>query len=304
MAWQLNQKKPLLLLPDLASLTYNWSHESAWAGNNWLAEVGTPARDNAHALFGSWSGKATGSTTQTMLNRFTYSAAVWQPVDGGQYSCYAWVYPTAFTGTAAVRLQLNLTKAAGVALTTPSQTIADYPISSLTLNAWNLVRVVAPGLTAAQQAEFVSVDYRITLVPNGGSATFWVDGCHFGRACDAQDLGPYTTGAQAAAPFDYELGVPYGVSRALAGNYAMRRANAGFNAGTLELTPVNPAGMQAWETFVDLCMGGSYVTLLYSQQDLTRDFHLRAYVESDDSGVDPVVGMTTSYLRLRWRASP
>ena len=72
MTWQVNAKRPLILLPNLAALNYNWSHETAWAGNDWLAEAGTPARDATRALFGTQSAKlVTAGVTQTMLANMT-----------------------------------------------------------------------------------------------------------------------------------------------------------------------------------------------------------------------------------------
>jgi len=160
-------------------------------------------------------------------------------------------------------------------------------------------------------------NYRVAINPPGGAIKYSLElgkrdfttseTClnwfYLGNVLDGQDLGPYSQ-AQAIAPFDYMLDIPLGVTRSLAARYALRRANAGFNAGTLKATPVNLAATTAWQTFVDLLMPGTYFTLFHSQQDLSRDFQLRAYVESDDDGVEPVTGMSTNYLQLKWRTAP
>ncbi len=306
MTWLVNQRKPVILFPNLAAMNYDWSIESAFVSPltppAWNAETGTPARDTTYSLFGAGAAKlVTAGVDQTMLNRFTYDTTIWLAKDGGIYSAYAWVYPTAFTGEAYVSMNLRLTKAAGVALTTPSSTTVNFANALLTLNAWNLIRISAPALTTTQQGEFASVDLRIGLVPNTGTGTIWVDGCWCGRALDFQDLGPYATGAQVEHAFDYEKYFTFLNKNCPSGKFQHRRANAGFLSGSLKSTPFNAAGVVAWEAFMDYCMAGSAVTILYSQADQTRDLIMKAVIQSDDTGVDMVNGMDTSTGMFKWQ---
>lgn len=287
MTWAIGKSNPLMLYPSLGSMTYNYSSETAWSGNNWLAETSTPARDSTVALFGTYSIKFTGGATQTALNQFTYDVSVWGAVNAGPYSFYAWVYPTAYTGGAYIQMRLDLTKAAGAALTTPSQTTADYAISTLTLNAWNLVRVVAPELTATQQSEFVSVDLRVSLIPSGGTATFYTDGHHFGYALDFQDMtgASPTSGAWIKDKLDIKKNYARTMVTALNGTVETVLWNGGLQAVSGETTLLSDADRTKWRTMWGRTNGRMPFTFLGNQSTTTRDYISAAVHSGLEDGI-------------------
>lgn len=287
MTWAAGKSNPLILYPALGSMTFNYSSETAWAGNDWLAETSTPARDATVALFGSYSIKFTGGATQTAMNRFTYDSSVWGTVNAGPYSFYCWVYPTAYTNDAAARLSLSLTKAAGVALTTPSVTTVDFAVSSLTQNAWNLIRVVASELTTAQQSEFVSVDLRVSLIPGTGTATFYTDGHHFGYALDFQDLtgASPTSGAWVKDKLDIKKNYARTVVTALNGTVETLQWNGGLQTVSGETTLLSDADRTKWRTFWDRTNGRMAFTFLGIQSTTTRDYLAAAVHSGLEDGI-------------------
>jgi len=288
--WATGKKNPLILYPALASMPYNWSSEDVWAGVDWLAETSTPARDSTVAKFGTYSIKFTGGATQSALDRFTYDTTIWGAVNAGPYSCYCWVYPTAYTSNATVRLSLSLTKAAGVALTTPSDTTADYLVSGLTLNAWNLIRVVAAELTAAQQAEFVSVDYRVQLLPGVGTATFYADGMHFGYALDGQDIGINNDGAWAVTPYNPRKTYNKVSDRIANGITDGKAFNDGFHKGRFNWNNLREADREAYRKFIDYGADKSTFTMLTDQSTTDRDYYGECVLISNNYGEKQIDG--------------
>ena len=299
-----------MLMPAYSVLPYDWSSETAFTGAPafpaWYQESGTPDRDSTHALFGTYGAKFTGGATPTALNRITYDSRVWGAADIQPYSCYCFVYPTAYTGTAAIRIQLDLTKGGGTALTSASSTFSDYAISSLTLNAWNAIRVVATGLTSAQLAEFGSsssdcVDYRIALVPNGGTATFWTDGMWFGHALDFQDLYQYqaidgTTqsgtgkGAYIISPMKVNTTVPRTVVQADNGAIEVYQWASGRKTIDFKTSIIDNTSVSLVKTFYDYISDKTPVTFFRDQTSITRDYIGKAIVTNPDDGIDQSAG--------------
>ena len=292
MTWAIAKSNPLFLYPALGLMSYNYSSETAWAGNDWLAETSTPARDSGQALYGTYSIKFTGGADQSALNRFTYDSSIWGAVNAGPYSFYCWVYPTAYTGAAKVRLILGLTKAAGVALTTPSSTTADFDLSTLTLNSWNMLRVVAPELTAAQQAEFVSVDLRVQMIVGGGTGTFYSDGHHFGYALDFQDLtgASPTSGAWIKDKLTVKKSYARTVVTALNGTAETLQWNAGLQTVSGETTLLSDADRTKWRTFWGRTNGRMPFTFLANQSTITRDYVAQAVHTGLEDGLTQYPG--------------
>ncbi len=292
--WATGKTNPLLLFPALDLLPFNWSHENEWgtAGDsyNWGAETSTPARDSTHAMFDGYAAKFTGGSSQVALCRMPYLSASWGAVDGNAYAAYAWIYPTAYTGAAAVRIQINLTKAAGVALTSASQAYADFALSTMTLNAWNLVRVATVGLTTAQQAEFVNVDYRIALVPNSGTGTFWADGCFFGRALDGQDIGINNDGAWAVTPYNPRKSYNRTTDAIPNGWADGVEFNGGFYKGRFNWNNLRNADRAAYRLFIDRCADKSLFTLLHDQSSIDRDFYALCVLAGNNYGEKQIPG--------------
>lgn len=299
MTWGVLKSNPCILYPSLGSMPFNYSSETAWSGNNWLAEVSTPARDSTVALFGTYSIKFTGSAAQSALNRFTYDSSVWGAKNAGPYSCYCWVYPTSYTGSAAVRIKITLTQGGGVALTTPSDTTADYAVSGLTQNVWNLIRVVAPEMTAAQQGEFVEVDYRVGLIPNGGDATFYTDGHHFGYALDFQDLtgASPTNGAWLVNALTVKKNYARTVVTALNGTTETLLWNGGLQSVSGETTLLSDADRTKYRTFWERTNGRMAFTFMGNQSDLTRDYVAAAVHSGLEDGLSQFAG--TGYHRAK-----
>jgi hypothetical protein len=312
MSWTAGRTNPLILMPDYGSMPHDWSAETAFTGAPafpaWYQETGAAVRDNTHALFGTYGAMFTGGAVQNILNRFTFDPRVWQAIDAGPYSCYCFVYPTAYTGAAAVRIQYDLVKADGTALAHTVTFTADYAISTLTLNAWNLIRVAGTALSANQLSDFntvgyKTVDYRVFLVPNAGTATFWTDGMWFGHALDFQDLVQYQTmdndaavgtylqkgsgkGAYCIAPMKSNTVIPRVVVQADNGaieayQWASGRKSIDFKSSIIDNTSVATV-----RTFYDYVSDKTPVTFFRDQTSITRDYIGKAIVTNKDDGID------------------
>lgn len=281
-------------------MTYNYSSETAWAGNNWLAEVSTPTRDNTRALFGSYSIYFTGGANQQAYNQFTYDSSVWGAVNAGPYSYYCWVYPTAYTNDAYVKLQVDLLKSGGAALTTPSSTVANFALSTLTLNSWNLLRVVASELTSAQQAEVGEASLRCALIASTGTGTFWADGHHFGYALDFQDLtgASPTSGAWIKDKLTIKKDYARTMVTALNGTAETLLWNGGLQTASGETTLLDDDDRTKWRTFWTRTNGRMPFTFLANQSTITRDYIAAAVHDGLEDGITQYGG--TALHRARF----
>lgn len=288
---------PLVLVPNFAALPYNFSHESAWSGNNWLAETGTPARDSDHAFIGTYSAKLTGSANQGILNRFNYDTAIWGTLDSGPYFAGTWIYPTAYTGSAYVRLGFELETTGDNSYTSLT---ADTFLSALTLNTWNFIYLSSGVLSAAQQTNFERVDLRVALIANGGSGTFWSDCCYFGRAINWRGLTPNPSGAVVTHPYKIRKKVFSDFDRNEYGAFSARRYNTGFYKGEIDCAPMDSDSQKNWSNVIDHLADDTRATIFYNRHDPVYNYYAKAALDQDDDGLSQIPGTPNWHGKMKW----
>lgn len=272
MASSVKSNAPLIIAPNIAapsdgsfSPQWNWSTESAWSGNNWLAETSTPALSSVRGFLGANSILFTGGATQTALNRITSITGYKGPATGQWYAGF-WVFPTAYTGAPSVQIGVLLTTTGEVACSGRAEDTRAVLISTLNINKWNCVVIKLATVTAANITDWAHIDFRMSLVPAGGTTTFYTDGHWFGRALDLSDMtGAVTTGANFQHPYKISKRVLLDFDKSQAGKHYARRYNAGFHSGEEDTTAFGETDRDEWQSFMDYTMDGTAMTVFYDR---------------------------------------
>lgn len=322
MASAVKSNAPLIIAPNITapsdgtfSPQWNWSTESAWSGNNWAAEVGTPSLSTDHGFIGQSSIKSvTAGVTQTSLNKITsiagyVKATAPSSLNSGQYYAGCWVRVSVYTGSPTVVIQGNFTTSADATIVTNNRSVA---VSAFELNRWNCLILKLTSMTAANASTWERLELRFTLNPNGGTATCYTDGFWFGRAIDLADMtGAVTTGANFQHPYKINKKVLLDFDKSQAGKHYARRYNAGFYSGEEQTTGFGEADRDEWQSFMDYTMDGTAMTVFYDRTSngvidsnilhSNTNYYAKTLLDQSNDGLEQIPGTPLWQGKIKWK---
>lgn len=322
MTWTPGRTNPLLIYP--APNLYNASFESALAtaDQNWAAgtagisRVTTDYHTGGACLRVNSAGATTFAYQHLRLTDRAFKTATAEASCGNFY-IYFWAKCKSCTPNAYLDIRFSWLDAGRAPLTAyvytywPLGASADVGSGPAipTDDTWRFYRSV----TAIPAIPSTAVFAEITLGRIGGAETFdaYIDDVSFGHALDGQDLGPYSYGAVAAHPYNYQKIVPSSFRRNQYGRHSAHRLNTGMYAGEITFQRFSAAGdtyfssPYPWRHFIDYCGDGTAFSLQYDQSDMARDIFTKCALDQKGDGLTPVMGFTNQWDgTIKWRQVP